>query len=93
MSVLGTITGAGMVAYADGPPIEADYEITVLQRGGFKEGRGQIRANSGALLEMMQARQVILTTERNGKIEIVVKRFASGSEWADIVVSGAIPGY
>ena len=93
MRVLGKISGAGQVTYAERPALNAQYEITVSEDRGMKRGVGQIRTDIGAIMEMMQANKVMLTLEGGGQVEIVVRQFGSSSNWADIAVSGSIPGY
>lgn len=84
--------GAGTIN-TEGSLYEVTYGLTVTERGGLKEGSGQLVAEEAALHAAYMSDGSIYLEMKDGRVApIIITRYIAGTGLAEFKLAGAIIG-
>lgn len=94
MSVLGTLEGTGTLLVLGQRFDDIPYNVVVTQSRQLKQASGTVTFPSISVgMTAFEAGSAVLQLRGGKTIDIIVTRFSPPNMEAEIVVSGAVPGY
>lgn len=93
MAHLGTIKGDATLIADGGELGIVGYAISVFQTRGVKDGRGRITGAPDVLVHASAGQSTTLRLKSGDVVDIIITRFRPSNNWAEIVVSGPVPGF
>lgn len=84
--------GAGSLNF-DGAIHEVTYGLTVTERGGLRDGSGQLLGKDVVLFDAYSADDTVYLELKDGRVApIIITRYMAGQGLAEFKLAGAITG-